>query len=87
MHRNWQEKNVDLELLTSRIGDFFKVKDFEAVKGEIPTGYQIFAQNSPYFKISGYLSVTVEGKPDDFTVDFKLWTDKKKPDMPHSMLL
>ena len=87
MHRNWQEKNVDLELLTSSIGDFFKVKDFETVKGEIPTGYQIFAQNSPIFKISGYLSVTIEGKPNDFTVDFKLCTDKKKPDMPHSVLL
>lgn len=87
MQRNWKEKNVDLALLTNRLGDFFKVKDFEAVQGEIPTGYQIFAEHSPYFKMSGYVGVTVEGKPDDFTVDFKLCPDKKKPDFPHSILL
>lgn len=49
MQRNWKEKNVDLALLTTRIGIFFKVKDFEAVKGKIPTGYQIFAEDSPLF--------------------------------------
>jgi len=87
MHRNWNGKNVDLALLTTRIGDFFKVKDFEAVKGEIPTGYQIFAENSPHYKMNGYVSVTVEGKPDDFIVEFKLCTDKKKPAFPHSVLL
>jgi len=87
MHKSWEEKNVDLALLTSRIGDFFRVKDFEAVRGTIPTGYQIFAEDSPYFKINGYISVTVEGTPGNFTVDFKLCTDKKKRDLPHSMFL
>jgi hypothetical protein len=87
MHKNWKEKNVDLALLTTRIGDFFKAKDFEAVKGGIPTGYQIFAEDSPYFKIIGYVSVTVEGKPDDFTVELELCTDKKKRSLPHSVFL
>jgi hypothetical protein len=87
MHKNWKEKNVDLALLTTRIGDFFKVNDFEAVKGTISTGYQIFAENSPYFKINGYVSVTIEGTPEDFTVNFELCTDKKKRDLPHSIFL
>jgi len=87
MHKNWKEKNVDLALLTTRIGDFLKVKDFEAVKGTIPTGYQIFAGNSPYFKINGYVSVTIEGTPENFTVNFELCTDKKKRDLPRSIFL
>ena len=68
MQRNWKDKNVDLALLTTRIGDFFKEKDFEAIKGETPTGYQILAEDSPHFRIHGYVSVTIEGKPEDFTV-------------------
>jgi hypothetical protein len=87
MQKNWKEKNVDLEPLAVHIGNFFKVKDFEAVKGEIPTGYQIFAGDSPYFKINGYVSVTAEGKPDDFVVEFKLCTDKKGSRLPCSILL
>jgi hypothetical protein len=68
MQRNWTNKNVDLVLLTMRIGDFFKEKEFETVEGEIPTGYEILAKDSPYFKIQGYASVNIEGNPEDFTV-------------------
>lgn len=87
MHKNWKEKNVNLALLITRIGDFFKAKDFEAVKGEIPTGYQILAESPPYFKRSEYVSVTVEGKPDDFTVKLELCADKKRRTFPHSIIL
>jgi len=86
MRKNWKEKSVDLTLLTTSIGDFFKKKDFEAVKGEIPTGYQIFAEDSPFYKIMGCMSVIIEGKPDDFTVEFELLKDKKKHDYPHFVL-
>jgi len=87
MRKNWKEKNVDLALLTTGIGDFFKEKDFEAIKGEMPTGYQILAQDSPHFKIIGYVSATVEGNPDDFTVDFELNEEKKKHSLPRSIFL
>ena len=87
MHRSWIEKNVDLALLITCIGDFFKENDFDAIKGTIPTGYQIFAENSSYFKINGYVSVSVEGTPQNFTVNFELCTDKKKHYFPHSMFL
>jgi len=78
MQQRWKEKDVNLELLTTRIGDLFKAKDFEAIKGKTSTGYQILAEDSPYFKIDGYASVTVEGTPDDFVVTFDLCTDRKK---------
>ena len=78
MQRNWMRKNVDLALLTARIGDFFKEKNFEAIKGEIPTGYQILAEDSPHFKIRGYVRVTIEGKPQDFTVKIDRGGNKKR---------
>jgi hypothetical protein len=87
MQRRWEGKSVNSELLTTRIGDLFKVKDFEAIKGKTSTGYQILAENSPYFKIDGYARVTVEGTPDDFGVSFDLCTDRKKPAFLPSVLL
>lgn len=87
MHKDWKGKNVDLGLLTSRIGDFFKTKDFQAIKGEIPTGYQILAEDSPHFKISGYVSAAVEGTPNDFVVKFDLCAREKKRSLPYSMFL
>jgi hypothetical protein len=87
MQKNWKEKNIDLALLITRIGDFFKMKDFNALKGEVPTGYQILAEDSPHFKIVGYVSATVEGKPDDFIVEFELCGDKSKHSLPRSIFL
>lgn len=78
MKRRWANKNVDLALLTTRIGIFFKERDFEAIKGETPTGYNIFAEDSPYFRLDGYVSVTIEGEPDDFIVKLELCKKGKK---------
>jgi len=78
MEKRWTNKNVDLTLLTSRIGDFFKEKNFGAVKGETAEGYQILAEGSSCFKLDGYVSVTVEGKSDDFTIKLELPKAEKK---------
>jgi hypothetical protein len=78
MQKIWKERNVDLELLATRIGEFFKAKDFEAIRGETPLGYQIFAEDSPYFKIDGYISVAIEGNPDDFVVKINLCKKTKR---------
>jgi len=87
MQKRWKGKKVNLALLTTRIGDFFKVKNFEAIKGKTPTGYQIFAERSPYFKIVGYVSVTVEGTPNDFVVKFDFCTNREKHSFPRSIFL
>jgi hypothetical protein len=68
MEKRWVNRKIDLALLTTHIGNLFKEKDFEAIKGEIPTGHQILAEGSPRFRFDGYASVTIEGKPDDFSV-------------------
>jgi len=79
MQRNWTGKNVDLNELTTHISRFFKEKDFEAIKGEIPTGHQILAEDSPHFKINGYISVTVEGRSNDFVVKLEHCGKDKHP--------
>lgn len=79
MQKNWVEKNVDLTELTTRLGDFFKEKDFEAIKGKTSTGHQIFAADSPYFKINGYVNITIEGKPNDFVVKLEHCGEDKRP--------
>ena len=78
MQKRWSNKNVDLELLTGCIGDFFKEKEFDAVKGESSNGYQILAENSPRFELNGYLSVTVKGDPNDFVVALDFYGEKKR---------
>lgn len=88
MERSWKGTNVDLALLATRIGDFFKDKDFEAIKGKTPTGYQILAEDSPYFKLLGYASVTIEGDPKDFVVRLDLCGRERKHSLlPHFRIL
>jgi hypothetical protein len=76
--KSWSNQNVDLELLVTRIGDFFKEKDFEAVKGKVANGYQILASDSPHFKLNGYVNVTVEGKPNDFSITLDLCGESER---------
>jgi hypothetical protein len=78
MEKTWADKNVDLALLTTQIGNFFKEKDFHAIKGETQTGYQILAEGSPCFKLEGHVSATIEGKPNHFTVKFEYCRREKK---------
>lgn len=78
MQKSWSNKNIALDLLTTCIGEFFKEKDFEAIKGKMPNGYQILANDSPYFKLDGYVSVTIEGQPNNFTITLDLCGGKKK---------
>jgi hypothetical protein len=78
VRKNWRNRDIDLELLATCIGDFFKEKDFEAVKGKIPDGYQILASDSPYFKLDGYVNVVIEGQPGSFDIELDLRGGKGK---------
>ncbi|MBS7270099.1 MAG: hypothetical protein KIH10_14840 [Candidatus Freyarchaeota archaeon] len=75
-------KQVSLATLAARIGEFLKNKDFEAIKGQTKNGYEIFAGNSPQFKIDGYINVTIEGEPNNFSVKFEHCTLRKKRYFP-----
>jgi len=85
--RKWSMSNVDLGLFSLKIGDFFGERDFEVVRDKTPTSYQILADNSSRFKLIGYVSVTVEGKHDDFTVKLELHEKKRRYSKYGSFLL
>jgi hypothetical protein len=74
--RKWTMNNVDLDKFTLKIGDFFGERDFEVVRDTLSTGYRILSGNSSRFRLMGYVSVTIEGKPDDFTVKLELINKK-----------
>lgn len=78
MEKTWTNKNVDLALLTTQIGNFFKEKDFNAIKGETQTGYQILAEDSPHFTLDGYVCVTIEGNPNRFAVKLEPGRKERK---------
>jgi hypothetical protein len=78
MEKRYTNKNIDLALLTTRIGNFFKERDFEAIKGETAEGYHILAEDSPSFRLDGCVSVAIEGKPEDFTVKLELFNKGKR---------
>lgn len=87
MERKWSMKNVDLNLLTVKIGDFFKERNFEVLGEKTPTNYQVTADNSPYFKLLGFVSVIIEGKPDDFILKLELCEKKRRYSKYGSLLL
>jgi len=47
----------------------------------------IIAENSPYFKIEGCVSVSVEGTPNDFVVKCDLCKKDEKHSRPQSIFL
>ncbi len=87
MERKWSKSNVDLELLTVKLGDFFKERKFEVIGEKTPTNYQITASNSSLFKLLGTVNVTIEGEPDDFTIKMKLQERRKRYSGFGSLLL
>lgn len=72
LRRNWTDRNVDLSVLVKRLEDFLITKEFEAVRGETENGYQIYIQNSPDYKFNGYATITIEGKPREFSIEAEL---------------
>ena len=86
MKRNWTNKNVNLKTLIDTIGEFFKEKDFEAVKMQTEDGYKILAGDSTYYKFTGTVTLTLEGKPDNFIISLELSKEKKRS-LPSSIML
>jgi len=87
MERRWVAKNVDLGFLANSIFDFLKTLDFEIISGETVSEHAIFAGDSPNFPIDDHISVTIQGKPEDFVVKMELNDGKKKRSLFVSPLL
>lgn len=68
---------MDLRLLATHISSFLKSKGFEVDIRETPGGHQILAANSPYHNLISAVTVSVVGKPEDFTVKVEPSTSKR----------
>jgi hypothetical protein len=87
MERKWTMQNVDLEVFTVKLGDFFKERKFEVIGEKTPTNYQITAGNSSSFKLLGVAKVLIEGNPNDFLVKLELEERRRRYSGYGSMLL
>jgi hypothetical protein len=83
MQRNWQNLNVNLSNLVKNIIQFFESKEFNDVTAlKTEKGYQIIAGDSKQYKMENDVSVTIEGRPDDFTVSLASCKQEKRSPIP-----
>ena len=68
MEKKWTDKNVDLARFATHVGEFFKKNDFEAYKDTLENGFKIEALDSPKYKMEGFVTVTIEGDPNNLEV-------------------
>lgn len=78
VRRSWQGLNVDLSSLLKEIIQFFESKKFDDITAlQTETGYEVIAGYSKQYKMERSVSVTVEGKPEDFTVNLTSLGERK----------
>ncbi len=83
VHKNWKDLDVNLSNLVQKTIQFFESNEFDNVTAlKTETGYQVIAGNSKRYKMENDVSVTVEGKPDDFTVSLTSCKEEKKYGLP-----
>ncbi len=70
MRTQWIGKGVDMELLGRRIEDFLLSKAIKIRKEKIKGDYVILGVPSELPVKYGRLTVKIDGKPDDFSVEF-----------------
>lgn len=78
MEKKFTKKDTNIKTLTQHICNFLKEKDFEIMKGESDKGYQILAANSPHYRTRQVLNITIEGKPNNFTIRLEPAEKKKR---------
>jgi len=83
MQKTWSNQNVNLDTLTKQIIQFFESKKFDDIIAfETETGYKIIAGNSPYYKMQNDTSLTIDGKPDNFSINLELYKEEKSFKFP-----
>jgi hypothetical protein len=88
LEKSWSDKNIDLKLLATHISTFLEENYFRKVRtADIPNGYQILAEDSPFLNSDEYLDIKVEGQPNDFIVKLDLCRKKKSRFEPSPLLL
>jgi hypothetical protein len=78
MRRNWTNRNVDLKILKEKIIEFLKENYFDMDVNENGNQYLITAKSSPNYYIEGQIAITLQGKPEEFSIDIELRRKKQR---------
>jgi hypothetical protein len=83
VRRSWKDLNVNLSNLLQKMIQFFESKEFKNVTAlETESGYQMIAGDSKHYKMENDVSVTIEGKPDDFTISLTSCKEERRFTLP-----
>jgi hypothetical protein len=75
--------NINLSDLVKKIVQFFESKEFDSITAfETEDGYEVIAGDSKHYKMENGVSVTIHGKPDDFTVGLNSHKEEKRSTLP-----
>ena len=66
----WQERNIDINILSDGIKQFFVERQFETKLETTKHGQQIEASTRSILNTHLTITVDIKGKPNDFTVEF-----------------
>jgi len=81
----WQQRNIDLNVLSKGIEQFFAERQFETKLETTKHGQKIEASTRKILNTQLTITVDVKGNPNDFTVDFTT-NPKKKGFFSSSMI-
>jgi hypothetical protein len=83
VQRNWKDLNVNLSNLVQKVIQFFESREFNDITAlKTETGYEVIAGDSRHYKMENNVSVTIEGKPEDFTISLTSCKEEKRPTLP-----
>ena len=83
MQRNWKDLNVNLSNLVQKIIEFFESRKFNNVTAlRTETGYEVIAGDSKQYKMENEVTVTINGKPEDFTISLTSCKQENRPALP-----
>ncbi|MGB9778854.1 MAG: hypothetical protein ACPLW8_05565 [Candidatus Bathyarchaeales archaeon] len=68
MYKSWTNQNVDLSTLTEKLANFLENEEFDITVYKEEKGYSITANNSPKYQIEGYITIQVNGEPNNFSI-------------------
>lgn len=83
MRKDWQNLHMDLNALTKQVIQFLDSADFGTIiDEETERGHKVTAGESSRYKMRESISVTIEGKPDDFWVKLESTKEHKGSKVP-----
>ncbi len=78
MKRYWSQRNVNLKTLKEEIIELLKEDYFDVDINENENLYKITAKSSPNYYLDGHVVITLEGTPEEFSIEIELQRKRQK---------